>query len=98
MPARNSSLSRAAATSVYVFPAPRSVWASLPPIRDSPNWCAQSDAHRLERCGYVRARNPDADDGLWKIGDRRQAVYARAVLSFRDQLAAVHVLLGQSNQ
>jgi hypothetical protein len=24
--------------------------------------------HRLESCGYVPVRNPDAKDGLWKIG------------------------------
>jgi hypothetical protein len=65
-------------------------------LRDRKN--RKSIPHRLERCGYVRARNQDADDGLWKISGRRQAVYARVVLSFRDQLAAVHGLLGQSNQ
>ena len=30
--------------------------------------------HRLEGCGYVPVRNPDADDGLWRIEDKRQAV------------------------
>jgi hypothetical protein len=49
--------------------------------------------HRLERCGYVPVRNPDADDGLWKLKDRRQAVYAKARLSLRDQIAAVRKLL-----
>lgn len=37
--------------------------------------------HRLERCGYIRLRNDDADDGLWKIKDKRQVVYVRATLS-----------------
>jgi hypothetical protein len=37
--------------------------------------------HRLERCGYVSLRNPDAKDGLWRIKDRRQAIYARAELN-----------------
>ena len=31
--------------------------------------------HRLETCGYVPVRNMDADDGLWKIGKKRQVVY-----------------------
>ena len=30
--------------------------------------------HRLEGCGYVPVRNPDADDGLWRMEDKRQAV------------------------
>jgi hypothetical protein len=35
---------------------------------------------RLERCGYVAVRNPDAADGLWVIGGRRQAVYGNSTL------------------
>src|SRR5262249_7155165 len=34
-------------------------------------------------------RNDHADDGLWRIGGKRQAVYAKASLSERDRLAAV---------
>jgi hypothetical protein len=49
--------------------------------------------HRLERCGYVPVRNPDAADGLWKIADRRQAVYAKSSLSPRDRIAAVGEIL-----
>lgn len=48
--------------------------------------------HRMERCGYVPVRNPDADDGLWKLQGRRQAVYAKARLSLRDQIIAVRKL------
>ena len=33
--------------------------------------------HRFEACGYTPVRNPDADDGLWRINGRRQAIYAR---------------------
>jgi hypothetical protein len=44
--------------------------------------------HRMERCGYVPVRNPDADDGLWKLQDRRQVIYAKARFSLRDQIAA----------
>ena len=32
--------------------------------------------HRFDECGYVPVRNPDATDGLWKIGNKRQVVYA----------------------
>jgi hypothetical protein len=45
--------------------------------------------HRLESCGYVPVRNPDADDGLWKIRGRRQAVYGKTAVPLRDRLAAV---------
>jgi hypothetical protein len=50
--------------------------------------------HRLERCGYVQVRNPDADDGLWKIHGKRQVIYARAELLPRDQYAAAVRLVG----
>jgi hypothetical protein len=62
-------------------------------------------AHRLEDCDYARVGNPDADDGLWKIAGRRQAVYAKNTLSVSDQLKAVRKLtkkkigrVGQSSQ
>jgi Family of unknown function (DUF5906) len=42
--------------------------------------------HRLERCGYVQVRNPDADDGLWKIHGKRQVIYARAELLPRESV------------
>jgi Family of unknown function (DUF5906) len=44
--------------------------------------------HRFEECGYTPVRNPDAEDGLWKLKDRRQVVYARKSLSFKDRLGA----------
>jgi hypothetical protein len=45
--------------------------------------------YRFEQCGYTPVRNGAAPtDGLWKIKGKRQAVYARAALSSRDQLAA----------
>jgi hypothetical protein len=37
--------------------------------------------HRLEECGYTAFYNDDAQDGLWRINDKRQVVYARADLS-----------------
>jgi hypothetical protein len=49
--------------------------------------------HRLDRCGYVATRNPDAPtDGLWRIGGKRQAVYAKTTLPLRDQIAAARRL------
>jgi hypothetical protein len=48
--------------------------------------------HRFEACGYVQARNADANDGLWKIAGRRQVVYAKAQLALRDQIAAARRL------
>lgn len=43
--------------------------------------------HRLEACGYVRVPNPDANDGLWKIDGKRQAVYAAKQLAPDSRLA-----------
>jgi hypothetical protein len=48
--------------------------------------------HRLERCGYVLLRNPDAKDGLWRVKDRRQGIYARAELNPEQQLKAAREL------
>ena len=48
--------------------------------------------HRLERAGYVPVRNPDAADGFWKIGGRRQVVYARKHTSVSEQVRAARSL------
>jgi hypothetical protein len=48
--------------------------------------------HRFEQVGYVPVRNPDADDGLWKLNNRRQVVYARVELSFAEQIKAARKL------
>jgi hypothetical protein len=48
--------------------------------------------HRLERCGYVSVRNSDSDDGLWRIQDKRQAVYAKTTLSEVDRYHAAQDL------
>jgi Family of unknown function (DUF5906) len=53
--------------------------------------------HRLEQCGYVPVRNDTAKDGLWKLGNKRQVVYAKAELPFRDQHAAASKL-GRHNE
>jgi hypothetical protein len=54
--------------------------------------------HRLERCGYVSVRNPDAADGYWVIGGSRQPVYAKASLSQQEQLRAAKELAAQRGQ
>jgi hypothetical protein len=47
--------------------------------------------HRMERCGYTPVRNPDADDGLWRLRNKRQAIYARTSLSAKVQVAAAEL-------
>ena len=37
--------------------------------------------HRMERCGYTPFRNDAVDDGLWKVGGKRQVIYAKGTLS-----------------
>lgn len=48
----------------------------------------RSMPHKLERVGYVPVRNPDSDDGLFRVGGKRQTVYASKKLSLADQIAA----------
>jgi hypothetical protein len=50
--------------------------------------------HRMEKCGYVRLRNDEVDDGLWKIKDKRQVVYVRANLSATDRGRIIEELRG----
>lgn len=47
----------------------------------------------LEKAGYVRVPNPNANNHLWKINGRRQAVYGQRSLSERTRLDAVQELL-----
>jgi hypothetical protein len=42
----------------------------------------------LEKCGYVPVRNDGAEDGMWKIAGKRQAMYAKKTLPLGEQLAA----------
>ena len=35
----------------------------------------------MNSCGYVPVRNPDTDDGLWRIQGVRLAIYTKAALS-----------------
>jgi hypothetical protein len=48
--------------------------------------------HRLEQCGYVPVRNDAAEDGLFVIKGRRQAVYAPNRLPIADRLKAARAL------
>jgi Family of unknown function (DUF5906) len=51
---------------------------------------------RLESCGYSPVRNDTAEDGMWKVDGKRQAIYARSSLSKRDQLKAASKLTNVS--
>ena len=53
--------------------------------------------HRLESCGYVSVWNTDRPaDGLFKINDRRQVIYARAELPEKERIAAARRCCGLS--
>jgi hypothetical protein len=52
--------------------------------------------HRFEKCGYTRVRNESADDGLWKVGGKRQAIYGRADLSIHDRYQAATEMVAQN--
>jgi DNA polymerase III delta prime subunit len=52
---------------------------------------------RLETCGYVPVRNDAAKDGLFKVGTRRKAIYARSDLTLRDRFTAAQTLAGARN-
>jgi hypothetical protein len=48
--------------------------------------------HRFEQSGYTPVRNDAAKDGLWKVGDARQVIYALACRSLRDRLVAAKLV------
>jgi hypothetical protein len=48
--------------------------------------------HKMERVGYVSVRNPDAEDGLFRIGKRRGVVYVRRNLPVSAQIVAARRL------
>jgi hypothetical protein len=48
--------------------------------------------HRMETCGYVAVRNTGADDGLWKIGGKRQVVYGLMRATMPERTAAATAL------
>jgi len=54
--------------------------------------------HRLERCGYVSARNPYSKDGRWKIAGANQTVYVKTALSREMQAKAAQKLARESSR
>jgi hypothetical protein len=54
--------------------------------------------HRLEDCGYERIRSDTSKDGAWEVSGRRVAVYALAMLSTRDKMAAAQKICENSQK
>jgi Family of unknown function (DUF5906) len=52
--------------------------------------------YRLEQCSYAPIRNPGPEDGLWKLNNKRQVIYAKTALPLRDQIQAARRMVGQS--
>lgn len=52
-------------------------------LNERKNW--NTIPHRLAECGYTRVHNDRAKDGLWKIANRRQVVYAHRDLAREQQ-------------
>jgi hypothetical protein len=50
-------------------------------------------AHRMADSGYAPVRNPDANDGQWRIGGKRRSVYGRRTVSKADQLALANTMV-----
>jgi hypothetical protein len=48
--------------------------------------------HRMENCGYVAVHNPAIKNGVWKVGGRRQRVYAKKTLTECEQFMAAQKL------
>ena len=65
-------------------------------LRDRRN--SRQIPHRLEAAGYVPVRNEAAKSGLWVVGGKRQVVYARRDLSFRDRTEAATFLVQASRR
>jgi hypothetical protein len=60
-------------------------------LRDRKN--RRAIPHRLETAGYVPVRNESAkSDGLWVIKGKRQAVYGRRDLPYRERYLAAYTL------
>jgi len=48
--------------------------------------------HRLEAAGYIAVHNENAQDGLWKVGGKRQAIYAKKAMTTRERFIAADQL------
>jgi hypothetical protein len=44
-------------------------------------------AHRMTDAGYAPIRNPEANDGQWRIGGKRRSVYGKRTVGKVDQIA-----------
>jgi Family of unknown function (DUF5906) len=53
---------------------------------------ARQIPHRMGECGYVPVQNGAAKDGLWRISEKRQVIYAKAELPVSERLAAATAL------
>jgi hypothetical protein len=49
--------------------------------------------HKMDKAGYCPVQNESAQDGLFKIGDRRCRVYAKKALATRDRFVAAERLV-----
>jgi hypothetical protein len=65
-------------------------WALVDELKNRKN--RRSMPYKLEKVDYVPVRNPDAEDGLFKICGRRQAVYARKDLTLADQIKSARLV------
>jgi hypothetical protein len=59
---------------------------------------ARQIPHGLETAGYVPFRNPNAKDGLWKVGQRRNAIYVKQTLTIRERSEAAKELADPTDQ
>lgn len=50
---------------------------------------------KLERVDYVCVRNPDAEDGLWRVDGRRKTIYATTALPLDEQIRAARARKGR---
>jgi hypothetical protein len=62
-------------------------------LRDRKN--SRAVGHRLDACGFVAVRNEAAKDGQWIVAGKRQRIYARKSLSYRDKVIAARHLAGR---
>jgi Family of unknown function (DUF5906) len=61
-------------------------------LRDRKN--ARRIPHRFEECNYLAVRNPNSDDGRWKVSGKRHTIYAKKTLPERDRIAAAYEFAG----
>jgi hypothetical protein len=53
---------------------------------------------RLERCGYVAVRNPDATDGVWRVNGKRVVIYTKSSFSRQGQIDAARSYKAQKER